>query len=541
MSGNAPRFVPRALAAAGTPAGDLLAGRGEARTLVPGLDDGAERLRALAGDAPPRLPADAFGVTGGEARRKLERILAGDGVLVSTGQQPDLLLGPLYVLYKALGAAALARALEEQHGIPALGLFWVASDDHDWDEVGRTRILDPDGEIREVRLTPPAGREGRSVGRTPVPERVGGCIDELFHYVPDTEFRPRYLELLRDAYRTGASLGEAFASTLAGLAADVPLAWLDAGAPAVREAAVPLYGRVLREREDVAGALEAGERAVVEAGYEAQLHRRSGGIPVFVDRPEGRTRLLSGPGGGIRAGSEGDERPAGAFLEELSAHPERFSPNVALRPVLESWLLPVAAAVLGPSEAAYWAELPPLFRWADVSMPAVQPRPSWTLVEGKVGKVLEKVGVAPEAFSDGGREVASAVTEEGLPPEVREALGKARGRIAEVFTSIEEAVEGELPGVRGSVGSARHGAFEALDGLESAVRDRVRERQRILLDQVEKAARNLYPAGQPQERVVSPFYFLVRYGSAFLSAAAGAATDWARQAASGVAGPEGAR
>ncbi|HKK26814.1 MAG TPA: bacillithiol biosynthesis cysteine-adding enzyme BshC [Gemmatimonadota bacterium] len=539
MSARSPRFEPRVLAPEGTPAGDLLVGEGEVRALLPGLPADAGALRELAGTGPARLSTDAFGTTGVAARGKLERILAGEGVLVSTGQQPDLFLGPLYVLYKALGAAALAAALEERSGIPVLGMFWVASDDHDWAEVGRTRVLDPEGGIREVRLAPPPGREGRAVGLTETPDGIEDRIGDLFQHLPDSDFRSVYLELVRDTYRPGRRLGEAFGELLGELLPEVPLAWLDSGA--VRASGAELFARAVREREEVARALRTGEERVSAAGYEAQLHRRSGGIPVFLDGPDGRTRLLAGEGGGVKVGSDGPERAEEEILAELEEHPERFSPNVALRPVLESWLLPVAAVVLGPSETAYWAELPPLFRWADVPLPAVRPRPSWTLVETKVEKVLEKVGADPAAFSDGGRSLSERVTDEGLPEKVRSALAEARRSVGGAFGRLEEAVEEELPGVRGSVGSARHGAFEALDGLEKSVRERVRERQGILLDQIEKAARHLYPGGEPQERVVSPFYYLARYDSAFVEAAREAASGWAEGEAGDVAAPEGAR
>jgi len=539
VSGRSPRFVPRVLAPAGTPAGDLLAGEGEVRTLLPGLPADADALRALAGRGPARLSADAFGTTGPATREKLERILEGEGVLVSTGQQPDLFLGPLYVLYKALGALTLAAALEERFGVPTLGMFWVASDDHDWDEVGRTRVLDPDGEIREVRLAPPPGREGRAVGLTATPDRIEDCIAELFQHLPASDFTSLYIESIREAYLPGRSLGEAFGGLLGELLGDVPLAWLDSAA--ARPASAGLFARAIREREAVSGALRAGEEGVAGAGYEAQLHRRAGGIPVFVDGPDGRTRLLAVEGAGVKVGGKGPGRAEEEILAELEEHPERFSPNVALRPVLESWLLPVAAVVLGPSETAYWAELPPLFRWAGVSLPAVRPRPSWTLVEAKVGKVLEKVGAEPAAFADRGRSLSERVTEEGLPEGVRSALAEARRSVGAAFGRLEEAVEEELPGVRGSVGSARHGAFGALDDLEKSVRDRVRERQGIVLDQIEKAARHLYPAGEPQERVVSPFYYLARYGSSFLEAGRKAASDWEEARGADVAGPEGAR
>jgi bacillithiol biosynthesis cysteine-adding enzyme BshC len=530
-------FAVRDLAAPGTPAGDALRGEGPIRGILPGLPAATEEIRRRAdAGSPARLPASAFRAACSADADKLAAILGGEGVLVSTGQQPNLFGGPLYVLYKALGACGVAEAIEAAHGIPALPIFWVASDDHDWDEVGQVSVLDADGGRREVRLAPPEGRAGRSVGGTRVPGTIAGHIDDLFQCLPRSEFSGDYLDLVRDAYDPSRTLGEAFMELLTGLLGDRGLVFLDSSAGPVREAAAPLYARVLRERRRVAEALAEGEAAVEAAGYEAQLHRRAGGIPLFLDTPGGRVRLLS-EGEGIRAGAGGELEPESEILALLEASPERFSPNVALRPVLESWLLPVAATVLGPSELAYWAELPPLFEWAETPLPAARPRPSWNVLESKVLKVLDKLGADPEAFADGGRQLEARVTEEGLPDPVRGALDEARRDVGAAFGALEEAVEAELPGVRASVGSARHAAFSALEELQRAVLGRVRERQSVLVEQIHKAARHLYPDGKPQERVISPLYFLVRYGAAFLSGAARAAGTWVREGGGGVAGP----
>lgn len=211
-------------------------------------------------------------------------------------------------------------------------------------------------------------------------------------------------------------------------------------------------------------------------------------------------------------------RPVEALMEELDERPERFSPNVALRPVLESWLLPVGATVLGPSEIAYWAELPDLFRWAGSPIPLVVPRLGWTVVEAKIQKVLDKIDASVEAFQDGGEALVRRETERGRPPEIEESLSSARQSIGRAFGDLEEAVAEELPGVRSAVGAARHGAFEAVDELARRVDERVRREQEVLHRQIRKCAVHLWPDRRPQERVLNSLYYLARYGTAFLDA-----------------------
>lgn len=518
MIGELPALRPRPLAPAGTLGGDFQRGRDAATGLFP---RSARRDPASPGGEAgrePRLDPDVLGVSNAEAEARVAAILDGEGVFVSTGQQPLLFLGPLYVLYKALTAVALAERLEQETGRPALALFWVAGDDHDWPEVGRTSLLDLDNELRSLELPPPEDRRGRAVGPTQLPPDVERLLDDLSDHLPNSEFINHYLTLFRDAYRTGETVSAAFADALVHVLEPRPLAWLDSTARGVRRAAAPLFERALREASDVDRRLADAEERVRSAGYAPQLRHEPGSALLFVDRAEGRTRVRTDArAAGDAEDGSGEGAPVERWLGELRERPEAFSPDVAFRPVLESWLLPVGATVLGPSEIAYWAQLPEVFEWAGTPMPRIRPRAAWTVIEDKIGKVLEKVGAEPEDFADGGAELERRVTEAGRPEAVEDALTEGRGAVGRAFEAIEEAVAAALPGIRSAVGAARHEAFRALEGLDDAVEARVREQEEIVLEQIRKAARHLYPAGKPQERVLNPLYYLARYGRDFVA------------------------
>ncbi|MFW6192762.1 MAG: bacillithiol biosynthesis protein BshC, partial [Gemmatimonadota bacterium] len=145
------RFVPRELAPSGTPAGDLVVEDADAAELFP---PAVARRDAEEGTSPGRAPRAAIHASTEEARGRIRQIVDGDGFFVATGQQPVLFTGPLYVVYKALTAATVAHELERRLECPVLPLFWVASDDHDWPEVGRTRLLDPGNDLRTLGLEP---------------------------------------------------------------------------------------------------------------------------------------------------------------------------------------------------------------------------------------------------------------------------------------------------------------------------------------------------------------------------------------------------
>ena len=512
-----PRFEPRPLADPGSLAGSILSGAPPTRGLLPGPGpDGA----ASAGGRSGRLPASAFRVTTSAAAERLDRVLAGEGVLVTTGQQPVLFLGPLYVLYKALTAVAHAKRIEAATGRPALAAFWVAADDHDWEEVASARAVDPGGTVRTLALDPPPGRAGRSVGPTPLPPEVEGLRDEYAELLGRTEYVGQALRPLRESYRPGTSFADAFAAALAELLAFHPIVLLDASRTDVKRASVPLLRRCLEDAAGCADAFARGTARVSAAGHEPRLHPPTGGTQLFHER-ERREHLvrdeegLVGPRGG-------PFEPVSAWLERLDAEPGRFSAGAALRPVLESWLLPVARTVLGPGEIEYWAQLPLLFERLGVAVPEVAPRASWRLVEPRVDRWLERIGAGATELADGGGAVVNRIVAERRPKSVEAALENLREAMERGFDRLEEEAADELPGLRSAVGKARKGAFDAVAGLETTIDARVRERQEILVSQAGRAAALLYPGGRPQERVVGPWPFLARYGPSFLPALAAA-------------------
>lgn len=534
MSDAPLRLLGRPLGETGSLAAALL--RGEAASgLLP------THTLDLPHDAPDvaeaRLGLDRIRGGSDATRDRLAAVLDGDGVLVTTGQQPVLFLGPLLVLYKAVTAVTVAEALRDR-GIEAVPLFWVAGDDHDWDEVGTTRLLDGKHTIRTVTLDPPPDRAGRAVGPTALPGTIPSLITNLFEHLPRSEFVDDYLELIRDAYRPGRTLSEAFGETLGGVLGEAGIPWVDAADDGLRRAAAPLYRRLLEDSDGAGRALRLATRRVLETGHEPQVETGKGALPLFVDREEGRTRLWAAPDGGFRVGREGEPIAPSRVLEELEARPERFSPDAALRPVLASWLLPTGVSVLGPSELAYWAQLPDLFEWAGVPFPRLRPRDGWMVVEAKIGKVLQKLDVGVDAFEDGGESLARRVRDAGTPDAVREALGDARAAVGRAIDEVEEEVDRELPGIRSAVGAARHRAFEVLDDLEAAVGGRVDEQHEVLLRQIRKAAAHLRPDGRPQERIQSPLYYFARYGDAFFETVEEASREAREAGSDAVADPD---
>lgn len=525
-----PRIVPRNLAAPGSLAGDALAGVTTAAGLFPtpvGHLPALPAGRAIRGN--PALPAAAFTTTSRAAAERLARILAGEGAVVTTGQQPGLFLGPLYTLYKALTAVRVADEVERRTGQPALAVFWVASDDHDWEEVASCRIVDGGGDLVSLRIDPPAGWVDRSVGQAPLPAEVTALLQRL-----EAEgggavsgAAPRWLSDLCDAYLPGRSFGDAFVQALRSALDGLDLAILDSAHPAVRSAAAPLYRRVLETPAPVVEAMGSGLRNVREAGYDPILTPPPEGLQIFFDDGVRRSHILRSAG---RFDVGGRTIARDDLFRRLDQQPVAFTPAAALRPVLESRLLPVAAAVLGPGEIGYWAQLAPLFGSLEVRMPCLFPRDAWVLVEPRIDRLLEKLEVDVDTIELGGKGVDDRWVARSRPPRMRDGIVALEQSLAAGFEQLSAAIAAELPGLRSAAGKAEHRARQALDDLVRTIDARVREREHIALGQAARVRAHLMPDGRPQERTVAAAQFLARHGGALVRDLL---------AASRVAGPEG--
>lgn len=496
--------------------GSLAAAYTEGRPAIQGLFPEPDSWKARSRDQPPRLPTDALGAPSPNALAKLETILDGDGFLVSTGQQPVLFGGPLYVLYKALTAIEAARRLETESGTQCMALFWIGSDDHDWAEVARTRLIDTAGTLQDFRLPPSPGREGTSVGPSILPADIEPELARFIACLPESEFRSEVQRVLGEAYRPGRTYSAAFADALNGLLPEEGWAWIDSAKPAVRRASAPLLRWALEARKKAEAAFRDGTNAVESLGFASQMTYLPHATQLFWEVDGQRTRLYSGQGETtLRLGRAGDSVPDSDVLGALETEPERFSPTASMRPVLESWLLPVGATVLGPSEIAYWAQLRPLFGAAQVQMPAVMSRFGWTVVEKRIARILDRLETPAESLAHPER-LARELVHDSVPATTGQSLQKLRGDVEAGFQHLGSAIEADLPGLKASSGKAHKAVAGALHELERAIESRTREQQAILIDQVAKAALHLYPEGVPQERVLSPFFFLARYGPGFV-------------------------
>ena len=453
------------------------------------------------------------------AAAKLEAVAAGDGLIVTTGQQPGLFTGPLYTIHKALAAVRLAAALEAALERPVLPLFWIASDDHDWDEANHTFVVDGRNPLQRTALSgapnaPPVSMRNRLLG----PE-VEAALDSFVASLPSTEFAGPFLERLREAYRPERTVAAAFSDLLVELLSPFDMAFVDGGQPGIKTASADLIRRELEEAVEHERLFRERTEALVDAGYHAQVPALDGATNVFYEDERGRERIFR-EGGDFVLRRSGRKFGRGDLLTRLSSEPECFSANVALRPVVESAIFPTIAYVGGPGEVSYFGQLGPLYDAHGVGMPVVYPRFGVTMVERKVAKVLDKFGLEIDAFRQPSHELAAKVLRNELPEAVTSAIGSLRLELNEGYARLIEAASEIDPTLKGPLQKARNAGHVQLSEAEKKIAQHLKMQSDLGLDQLEKARVNLYPNGQPQERVLNVFPYLMRFGVSMLAAVA---------------------
>lgn len=473
-------------------------------------DGSADRWRAL------RVLTDSLSEEGAE---RLGRIIAGRGLFVSTGQQAGLFVSPLYVLYKALTAARLAADLERKLGVPVMPLFSVASEDHDWKEVNHTYLLDVENHLIRLQLTVDE-LEGDDAPSPPIErirlnEDVRAALAGLEEAVPDTEFKETVLASLKAAYRPGVPFAEAFQAALSHLLRNHGFAVVRTAAPYLKRRTRELLWSEWRQREQSERRLLEHAEALGANGFEPQVPVVPGATNLFLEGRLGRDRILAeGARARLRRSDElFDEEELRQIIEK---DPDRVSPGALLRPVAEARAFPVVAYVAGPSEIAYLAQSRVLFELHGVTAPVVVPRASFRLVEAKVARVLEKYGIEADRLAGSAGATIRRLLEEQSPQRLQDSLAELRATVAGAIDQIEDAALDFDPGSKSAVGSGKKAVFSAIDELENKVRARVREKHGVMEQQLQKAAVHLYPDSRPQERVLNPYPYLVRYGAPLL-------------------------
>jgi bacillithiol biosynthesis cysteine-adding enzyme BshC len=435
-------------------------------------------------------------------------------VAIVTGQQAGLFTGPLYTIHKALTVIKLAACLRDQ-GVEAVPVFWVASEDHDYEEVNHCRIVDREGHLKRIQYEASGHKVDEPVGRVTLCEGIGQTIDELVAQLAPSEFTPALERDLRESYAEGAGFAEAFLRLMARLFHEYGVVLLDPLDEELKQVAAPLYAEAIGKSSEIARALVGRSRELVESGYHAQIHVSEDMVPLFI-MDEGRRSALTQQDGRFTVKGSDRSFTSEELVELAGRCPSCFSPNVTLRPVVQDYLLPTAAYIGGPAEIAYFAQLRAVYETLGRQDPCVLPRASLTIVEGRHQKTMKKYGLELRDFFDGLHPAVTKVVEHSVDRSAAVAFTETERVLNEQLDKLGEALRQTDATLSDPLKRAREKIIYQLEHLRTRFIHSSAHRDETAYRQVERAFTTLCPDKNLQERELNVYYFLSRYGPALI-------------------------
>jgi bacillithiol biosynthesis cysteine-adding enzyme BshC len=283
----------------------------------------------------------------------------------------------------------------------------------------------------------------------------------------------------------------------------------------LKRLAAPLYAEAARRAPELAAALEARSRALVAEGFHAQVFTSGDSFPLFFDDEEGARRAIARTVDGTYK-TKGARSEHAHTAEEWAAwverEPERFSPNVTLRAVVQDYLLPTVAYFGGAAEVAYFAQTAEVYRLLARPATTILHRASLTIVERRTARSLERYGLKLEDFFDGWEAVVKRVVEEHLGAETARAFDNTDESVKHSLAELQQHLRGFDPTLADALDKGQRKIQHQLEGLRTRFHRAQISRDRAVLRQLERAAAALYPDKSLQERQLNITSLLARHG-----------------------------
>src|SRR5467141_1015504 len=389
------------------------------RQVASSLEYPAERRREVARIL--REQNAAFGASA-TAMGNLEKVERG-AVAVVSGQQVGLFGGPAYAVYKALTAIQLAVELSEA-GIPAVPIFWMATEDHDLDEVRHVTWFES-GKL--TRFEPPAdaAAAGHPVGQV----QLGPAIEENVKKAVELLSGPAsetISQVLQECYRAGETYGGAFGKLFAQLFAEQGLILLDPLDARLHRIAAPLYKKAIEHRDELNEKLLERGKELESAGYDVQVKVTAKSTLLFTIR-DGVRQPVAASNAHFKSGEATWTREEALRLVDSS--PEMFSANALFRPVVQDYLLPTAAYLGGPAEIAYFAQSSVIYEQLLGRMPVILPRAGFTIIDAKAEKLLQKYGLCIENLWAGPQELRRKMGSVSVPEALAQGFDREKPKM----------------------------------------------------------------------------------------------------------------
>lgn len=427
---------------------------------------------------------------------------------VVTGQQLTIYGGPLFTILKIITAIHQADIWEKKYGRPFVPVFWMADEDHDFDEAAAIGLFDRD-EIKTMTIDAEHVNHQR-VSEIILGDRFEAFRNEIRHLLAETDFSGRLWEILDDTYKKGSTFSEAFGKLILKIFGKHGLILAGTNSEVSKRAVTEPLIQSVEKASEIFDALNTRSEKLNVKGYHRQVYVQISNL-FWIDDDKNREKIANS---GHRWHIEGKDIywDDADLINEINKNPQRFSPNVFLRPLTQSWLLPCIAYVAGPSEVAYYAQMKDLYSLFDLKMPIILPRFSAAIVESGIERIIDKLPFEKYEYNQRIEDLESEYISRADTPDIESIFTIWKKTAGECSEGSIRAITEIDPTLKGSAEKAITSYFNELDKLKGKVYRSLKEQDKTQLNRLRRIQNSLFPNGNLQDREVAFIYFMNKYG-----------------------------
>jgi len=448
-----------------------------------------------------------------ETFRNLEKLRDPSAVCIFAGQQAGLFGGPLLTVYKALSLVKSAELYARELGCPVIPVFWIAGDDHDFDEVNHTWVLNRNFDLARVSFdTRPSQELPTAEIRFDDAAELDKAKSQLKEALGERDFTAELYELLDRAYTPEDTFVTGFGKLMAQLTTGLGLACFSPGDVAAKRLAAGLFRQIIEVEDELQSRLEDTNQSITGSGYHLQ-----------VEKSPDATHLFYNVGGRKPVKRQGDNYVVGdkmltrtQLFECIDNHPEHFSPDVMTRPLLQSFLFPVVSQKGGAAEIAYLAQTSRIFELFSLPVPYYRARPSVTVLEKRFEQLMHEQEISFEELTGDVEQIVNRVLAKTFPEDIEARFKEFSSHIREHFRQFSDRSLEYDPNLKKLAEQTLGKIDYTVKGFEAKVFSSHKKKSQETRDRIYRLWNSVYPNRNFQERSLNIGYFLSKYGPGFI-------------------------
>lgn len=435
----------------------------------------------------------------------IEKLKDSETFTVTTGQQTVLFGGPLFTFLKAISAIHLSRLLSDKLQKTVIPVFWLADEDHDYEEISET-FIPSQSDLTKITL-PNYPSEVHAAAKLVLPDEIHSLHELLGNVLQETEFKSDILKVLSDCWSPGKNQVDAFGCQLMHFFGKYGLVLAGSVDNEIKKIIAPLIKKAVVKADE----LELSLKSVSE-DLDVNYHQQASwqGTTLFYHHPEkGRLKINRENG---RWYTESDTWSTNELLFLVDTKPELFSPNVFLRPAIQQYLLPNLAYVGGPSEIAYHAQMKAFFTEMGVLAPIIVPRCSACLAEPAIARIYSEIGFEYPDYKQRMEDLHKKYIKMQDDENSAVFFKRWKQAFSDLTNQKKNVLTKKDASLKGAVQSFEARTIKEIDKLEQKLIRALKQKEQVQLKRIDRISKAFFPDNTPQERKINAVYFMGKYG-----------------------------